>query len=90
MSLTIDFAPEVEERLREEAGKQGLDVDEYARRLIEGRLPAAGPRYGALWKTLTAEEWIREFRAWADSHERDRPLLSDYAVSREGIYEGRY
>lgn len=88
MTLTIDLDPEVEERLREEAGRQGVEVDEYALRLIEGALPAR--EYGVLWRTLTAEEWKREFAAWVDSHDRDQPLLSDYAVSREGIYEGRY
>jgi hypothetical protein len=90
VTLTIDLDPEVEERLREEAGKQGVEVDVYARRLIEGALPTAGPQHGVRWQTLTADEWIRELKAWAESHERDQPLLSDYAVSREGIYEGRY
>jgi hypothetical protein len=31
-------------------------------------------------------EWIRQFRAWAESHDRTTPLLSEEAVSRESIY----
>ncbi|MCC5634888.1 hypothetical protein LC593_03295 [Nostoc sp. CHAB 5844] len=39
------------------------------------------------YETATPEEWVKAFREWADSHRRDTPLLSDYAVSRAGIYE---
>jgi hypothetical protein len=37
----------------------------------------------------TPEEWIARFHAWVHSHPTDTPLLSDYAVSRESIYEDR-
>jgi len=39
------------------------------------------------YETATPNEWVKAFREWADSHRRDTPLLSDYAVSRAGIYE---
>lgn len=39
------------------------------------------------YETATPEEWVKALREWADSHKRDTPLLSDYAVSRAGIYE---
>jgi hypothetical protein len=39
------------------------------------------------YETATPDEWVKEFRQWADSHRRDTPLLDDYAVSRAGIYE---
>lgn len=35
----------------------------------------------------TPEERARAFREWAESHDRNTPLLSDYAVSRESIYD---
>lgn len=38
------------------------------------------------YETATPDEWVKAFREWADSHRRDTPLLSDYAVSRAGIY----
>lgn len=40
-------------------------------------------------KYLTAEEWGKALRAWADSHERHQPPLPDEAMERESIYEGR-
>ena len=38
-------------------------------------------------ETLTPEEWIESLKQWGESHRRDTLLLSDYAVSRQGIYE---
>lgn len=40
-------------------------------------------------ETATAEEWIREFTKWADSHDPNTPALPLEAVSRESIYEDR-
>lgn len=39
------------------------------------------------YETATAEEWIQALQEWSQSHRRDIPVLSDYAVSRAGIYE---
>ncbi|HAA31829.1 MAG TPA: hypothetical protein DCE56_34185 [Cyanobacteria bacterium UBA8553] len=39
------------------------------------------------YETATTEEWLVAFRAWASGHERNTPLLSDYAVSRESMYD---
>lgn len=36
---------------------------------------------------MTPEERARTFHEWAESHNRNMPLLSDYAVSRESIYD---
>lgn len=38
-------------------------------------------------ETATTEEWVTAFREWAASHRHDAPPLSDYAVSRESMYE---
>lgn len=35
---------------------------------------------------LSPAEKAKAFRAWADSHSRGLPLLSDEAISRESIY----
>jgi hypothetical protein len=32
------------------------------------------------------EEWARQFRIWADSHDPNIPVLSDEAMSRESMY----
>jgi hypothetical protein len=89
MTLTINLAPELENWLREVAAENGLDVNEYVRRLIEQHLPAAQPAAKSLWNTLTPEEWSRAAREWVNSHDTSIPLLSDEAVSRESFYEGR-
>jgi hypothetical protein len=34
----------------------------------------------------TAEEWIRRFHAWIDSHSGSTTVLSDEALSRDSIY----
>ncbi|MEH2287388.1 hypothetical protein [Nostoc sp.] len=39
------------------------------------------------YKTATALEWITAFREWTESHRRDPPLLSEYALRRAGIYD---
>jgi len=58
----------------------GLGVETIRQRL-EARQPAAA--------TLSAEEWSRQLHAWIHSHPTDTPVLSDEAIDRESIYEGR-
>jgi hypothetical protein len=41
------------------------------------------------YKTASAEEWSRAWHAWVDSHPANTPVLSDEAISRDSIYEGR-
>jgi len=39
-----------------------------------------------LYETATPNQLSQAFREWADSHNRNTPILSDYAVSRESMY----
>lgn len=41
------------------------------------------------YETATTEEWIAALREWGDSHPRTGVPLSDEAMDRESIYEGR-
>jgi hypothetical protein len=41
------------------------------------------------YERATAEEWVAELRAWASSHNLNTPPLSEEAISRDSIYEGR-
>ena len=41
------------------------------------------------WETATPAEWGEALDAWAASHVQSRRPLSDEAVDRESIYEGR-
>jgi hypothetical protein len=40
-------------------------------------------------QTSTPQERAKAFRAWADSHSHNAPLLSDDAISRESFYGER-
>ncbi|MBW4509467.1 MAG: hypothetical protein KME64_23550 [Scytonematopsis contorta HA4267-MV1] len=39
------------------------------------------------YETATPDEWVAALREWSASHDRNKPLLSDYAVSRESMYD---
>ncbi|HLO84479.1 MAG TPA: hypothetical protein VK203_05600 [Nostocaceae cyanobacterium] len=39
------------------------------------------------YETATPDEWVKAFREWSASHHHNVLPLSDYAVSRESIYE---
>jgi antitoxin component of RelBE/YafQ-DinJ toxin-antitoxin module len=39
------------------------------------------------YQKLSDEEWIQSLNEWSSNHNPNIPLLSDYAVSRAGIYE---
>jgi hypothetical protein len=54
---------------------------------IRQRLQAEPPVHAK--ETLSAEEWISELHAWIHRNPRNTPELSDEAISRESIYEGR-
>jgi hypothetical protein len=47
------------------------------------------PPAASLQDALTPEEWVRQFHAWAEGHDRTTPLLSNEAISRENIYPDR-
>ena len=82
MTVTLNLKPEVEAGLLAQAQAGGMTVEEYLLSVVEGAvLPATQ-------KTLSAEERAAAFEAWSANH-RPTPPLSDYAVSRDAMYEGR-
>jgi hypothetical protein len=81
MTVILHLKPELEAGLLAQAQATGKSVEEYLVSMVEGVIqPKAG--------VLTSDERADAFEAWSASH-RTTPPLSDYAVSREGIYEGR-
>jgi len=81
MTVTLKFKPEVEAGLLAQAQASGMSVEEYVLSVVEGTvLPAANDR-------LSPEKRAAAFEAWSARH-RSTPPLSDYAVSREAMYEG--
>jgi len=77
--------------------KEGMpetDGSQTDQMLRDGRagamLPQPEPGEGdAFYQTATPEEWSHAWRQWAAGHSPQSPNLSDEAVSRDSIYEGR-
>jgi len=89
MTITLPLQPQEEAMLIAAAHAKGLSTDALVREAIERILaetPAPAGRPRSLQDELTPEEWVREFDAWVNSHDRTTPLLSDEAISRESIY----
>jgi hypothetical protein len=83
MTVTLTLPPEKEAAFRAQAQARGLSVEQWMLELADQSLQPASIAH--LQKT-DPEEWARQFRAWADSHRPDIPVLSDEAMSRESIY----
>jgi hypothetical protein len=82
MTVILNLKPEVEAGLSAQAQASGMTVEEYLLSVVEGAV------FPTMQKTLPAEERAAAFEAWSAGH-RPTPPLSDYAVSRDSIYEGR-
>ncbi len=68
---------------REQLGSIGAHQNVKVR-LEKGSKPAWGPR----WANMTPEERAKDFEAWARRfRDDDAPALSDWAVSRDSIYD---
>ena len=92
MTITLPLQPQEEARLIAAARAKGLSTDALVREALDRILaetvePSGQPR--SLQDELTPEEWVRQFDAWVDSHDRTTPLLSDEAISRDSIYPDR-
>jgi hypothetical protein len=82
MTVTLKLTPEVEAGLVAQARASGVSVEEYVRSVVEGAVTPA------IKSALTPEERASAYQAWSAQH-RSTPPLSEYAVSREAMYEGR-
>ena len=85
MTVTLEFKPEVEERIVAEAKARGLSVEDYIQQELESKLGTP-----VRPEALPYEEWLRVFNEWVRSHDYIKaPPLSDEAISRESIYRER-
>jgi hypothetical protein len=82
MTVTLKLKPEVEAGLLTQARASGMTLEEYLVSMVEGAVLVKAQ------ENSSAEERAAAFEAWSAGH-RPRPLLSDYAVTREAMYEGR-
>lgn len=81
MTVTLNIRPEVEAGLVAGAQASGMTVEEYLLSMVGGAvLPAPKP--------LTPQQRASAYQAWSANH-RPTPPLSDFAVSREAMYQGR-
>ena len=83
MTVTLDLPPEKEAAFEAQAQARGLSVEQWMLELADQFVQPASIAH--LQKT-DPQEWARQFRDWADSHDPKIPVLSDEAMSRESIY----
>ena len=82
MTVTLNFKPEIEAGLLAQAQASGMTVEEYLLSMVEGVVLRTTKI------TLSPEQRAAAYEAWSTNH-RATPPLSDYAGSREAMYEGR-
>ena len=83
MTVTLILPPEKEAAFQAQAQARGLTVEQWMLELAD---QSVQPVSIAHLQRTDPEEWARQFRAWADSHDPNTPVLSDEAMSRESIY----
>ena len=91
MTVTIELPPDIEEGLLAQAQAQGLGVSDYVQNLVRGHVLAredAAMKYRPAYE-LSADEWMRQFEAWTQSHAGNTVVLPDEAMERESIYGDR-
>ena len=84
MTVTLDLPPNLAQAYLAEAQARGLQLADIVREVL------MASQLSGQAAELSPDEWMREYRAWAHSHDADNfPILSDEAISRESIYEDR-
>ena len=82
MTITLNLKPEVEAGLLAQAQANGMTLEKYLLSMVEG------VALSTTQKSLSPEQRATAFETWAAGH-RSTPDLSDHAVTRESMYEGR-
>jgi hypothetical protein len=79
MTVTLNLKPEIEAGLLAQAHASGMTVEEYLLSMVEGVV---------FPETLgtSPEQRAAAFESWSANHRATLPL-SDYAVSREAMYD---
>lgn len=83
MTVILNLPPEKEAAFKAQAQARGLSLEQWMLEAADQHVPPASISH--LQKT-NPQEWARQFRAWADSHNPNIPVLADEAMSRESIY----
>jgi len=83
VTVTLNLPQEKEAAFKAQAQARGLSLEQWMLEVAEQQVP---PISIAHLQRTDPEEWARQFRIWADSHDPNIPVLSDEAMSRESIY----
>jgi hypothetical protein len=83
MTVTLHLPPGKEAASKAQAQARGLSLEQW---MLEVADQYVQPVSIAHLQKTNPQEWARRFRAWADSHDPNTPVLSDEAMSRESIY----
>jgi len=83
MTITIDLAPEEEKNLQWQAELAGKDISAYVQETMRNMIVPKPP-------PLSNEEWEKLADEAAGIVDSSALPLSDYAVSREALYEERH
>lgn len=83
MNVILEIPDERASLYRQKAEARGLTVEQWLLELADQSTPSTSIAH--LQKT-NPKEWMRQLRAWSQSHDRTTPPLSDEAISRESIY----
>jgi hypothetical protein len=83
MTVTLNLPPEKEAAFKAQAQARGLSLEQWILEVADEHLRPSSIAH--LQKT-NPREWARQFRAWADGHDPNIPVLSDESMSRESIY----
>ena len=84
MTVTLDLPPEKEAAFKAQAQARGLSLEQW---ILDVANQFTQSVSNVHLQKAYPQEWARQFRAWADSHDPNTPVLSDEAMSRESIYE---
>lgn len=79
MVVTLELAPEVEQRIIAQAASRGVSLEAYLKSLIEAAALIVAPDDGTL------DEFEADLDAFSEGTER-LPVLPPEAFTREGIY----
>ena len=81
MTVTLNLPPQVEQAYLAEAHAKGLSLEDLVQDVLLARqLPSP------VAHQLPPDAWVREFKAWVESHAGNTIVLPDAAMERESIY----
>ena len=89
MADVVELEVETDENGELRISKEQLgDVQPHTSFKVRLERKTPQPKWGPKWANLTPEERARDFEAWARRFgDNDAPALSDWAVSRDSIYD---